>query len=52
MTGSNNGRAPLVEGVAGTSSVIVVVVVGCVSAAPFRTRATTFLTSSEQFSRV
>ena len=45
VTGSNNGLAPLVEGdglaplvegVAGTGSIVVVIVVGCVFAAPFR----------------
>ena len=36
VTGSNNGLAPLVEGVAGTGGIVVVIVVGCVFAVPFR----------------
>ena len=36
VTGSKNGLAPLVEGVAGTGSIVVVIVIGSVFAAPFR----------------
>ena len=36
VTGSKNGLAPFVEDVAGTSGIVVVIVVGSVFAAPFR----------------
>ena len=53
VTGLKNAWAPLVEGVAGTGGIVVViVVVSSVFAAPFISLATTLLTSSEQFSRV
>ena len=36
VTRSKNGLAPLVEGIAGTGGIVVVIVVGSVFAAPFR----------------
>ena len=49
---SKNAWAPLVEGVAGTGGIVLVIVVGSVFTGPFTILATALLTSSEQFSRV